>query len=273
MELNSELVKYYDDEHTIIALDGNVNHNIFKLSPGLCHSDDIKLYLNNEVLPSSKYKVLFPSSEFRIRYGMDSCAAVMLLDNNINGMIVIRCKPIGGPFANVNLPSVPSYGQLTDYYGHYLEDFGTITGLRAYTRTFENIPSNATDIDGVLVGTVSYAGAGDEEEGDSSLLSRVEELEMHVYHDTNDIPVIRVPESAYFVTDRARPLIQLRTDAPYPTWYYNLGMSQVQIELNPVTGEIMWVDGTVEPGVYSISVYVMSNGVRSANTDIYLNIQ
>ncbi len=270
MELNSQLVKSFSDEHTVIALGTQDTHNIFKLSPGLCHADKVKVLVNDSELPESSYALLLPSREFKARYNLDSVSAVMLLDNNVRGKVVIKAKPIGGLYQNVVLDTLPMVGKLTDYHGHYLEEFGHIEGLENFDRSFEDLPSRAIDIDGFLLGRVSYPGSGDTSLN-QDLEERVTNLEKVTYHSDINIPTINVP-GTYVVKDRAKPLIQFESDAHDVTWYTTPEKSEVFIRVNQVSGELEFVDGTVPPGIYAVTLYILSNGVRSPDTLVYLNV-
>lgn len=289
MELNVQLVKAYRDIHTIIPIAGNATHNIFKLSPGLCHGTRIAITVNDIELSPEKYVKLYPSSEFKVRYDLDSCSAVMLLDNTIRGKIVIKCYPIGGAWGDLNLVKLPTTGAMGDHYGRYLEEIGNVVGLTSYNRRFEEIPSHATDMDGILIGRTSYPGAGDVN-GVSELERRVSALEGTITHNETNMPLGRIWDNAihntvnvptlpiwdkvFTILDRSKPLVQLTApNVPHPTWYFEPEDSEIEMEINPLTGEIMWVDDVPDPGTYKVLIYVMGNGIRSNNSEVHLNVR
>lgn len=271
MELNVNLVKKFTDTHTIIPIADGEIHNIFKLSPGLCHAERAEVYFDGEPLDPSQYKFILPSSEFSVRYGMDSVSALVLLDNSLRGMIEIKVCPIGGVFQNIDYTNLPATGKLMDYYGRSLEEVISISGLESFARTFSELPSRASDMDGILVGRARYPGSGDNTNIDE-LHDRVSLLETTLYHNDINIPVFNVPDKALFIASRNAPRVQLTTDTPNSTWYYEPLHSEIEININPVSGEIMWVSGIPEPGIYKVAIYIMSNGVRSDMEFVALNI-
>lgn len=271
MELNVQLVKKFSDIHTIVPMDSASMHNIFKLSAGLCHSSRLVVELNDVELDQSQYLGIYPSSEFKVRYGIDSISAVMLLDNTLRGQVVIKSCPIGGVYQDVNLDKVPSRATVAETHGFYLEDVGEIVGLTSFNTRFEKIPSRATDIGGVLVGVTSYPGSGDTGNYDD-LEKRVARLESISIHDDANLPVINVGSKALLISDRAKPLIQFTTDTPNSTWYLDKAKGDITVSLNSMTGEITWVDATVPAGLYTIGLYAMANGIRSTTNLIQLNV-
>lgn len=271
MELNKDLVKYFKDLHQLTPITSGSKHNILKLSPGLCHSGRHKVKVNDVELEESQYRFILGSSEFKVRYGLESVSAVMILDNNIRGIVEVLVCPIGGVFQNINLATLPSTGQIADYTGVYLEEFGSIDGVESFGRPFTDIPSRATDIDGILVGRTSYPGSNDTGNIDD-LEDRVTLLETTVYHNNINIPTFDVPVRAIAIIDRAKPLFQFTSSSPDVTFYYEPMHSEIEIGLNPKTGEIIYVDGISDPGVYTVAVYVMSNGVRGDMINVSLNV-
>jgi len=273
MEINPTLAPLESETHSLVALGTTSTFNILKLQNGVCHTDGLSVTLNGEDLDESQYMALLPSSEFESRYLLDNVSMVMILDNDIRGDVVINVKPVGGIWADVDLSALPMSGELTTYVGRYLEEYGSIPGVTNTNELFENLPSDATDIDGVAV-TVSSATTTDSSTGttDAAVLARLEAIEALVIHTDDNTPVLTLTETLYDIMDAKTPLVQFGTDLPRVTWHLDDSRGTISGTINKISGELTSLDSTTAAGYYTIYVYVMSNGMKSNTVEVTVKV-
>lgn len=161
MELNYKLSSVHTETHTLKAMTTSADHNLIALDAGMCHEEDFKVFCDGVELLPAQFLGLLPSGEFRARYNIPTFSAVMILDNTLSGTITIESLPIGGPYQNINYNSLSDTGAVVEYYGYYLEEFGSVIGLEDFNREAGTTPSRASDISAIQYGRTSHPSATD----------------------------------------------------------------------------------------------------------------